>query len=91
MRLDEPGPWIGRGQARAVLGRFSAAIDDLDQAIRLKPDSAAAFLERGFAYGKMGEYQRAIHDLSRALDLQPGMVTALTFAWLQLMWLWNSP
>jgi tetratricopeptide (TPR) repeat protein len=70
MRLDEPGPWIGRGRARTALGRFSAAIDDLDQAIRLKPDSSVAFLERGYAYGKMGEFPRAIQDLTRSLELE---------------------
>ena len=75
MRLDDPGPWIGRARARTALGRFSAAIDDLDQAIRLKPDSAVAFLERGYAYGKMGEFQKAIEDLTKSQGLQPRVAT----------------
>ena len=47
------------------------AIEYLNEAIRLKPDYAAAYSNRGTAYFNLGQYQRAIQDLDTAIRLKP--------------------
>jgi Flp pilus assembly protein TadD len=47
-------------------GDFSLAIADFDQAIRLDPNSEAAYVDRGIALYRMGEFGRAFADIVRA-------------------------
>ena len=47
------------------------AIQDLDQAIRLKPDDADAFLVRAHLYEVKEEFDRAIQDFEQAIRLKP--------------------
>jgi tetratricopeptide (TPR) repeat protein len=60
-----------RGVAYADLKDYSRAIQDYDQALRLKPDFADAYTGRGIAYNKLGQHQRAIEDFDQALRLKP--------------------
>jgi tetratricopeptide (TPR) repeat protein len=53
------------------LGEHRRAIADLDRAIDLDPQYAAAYHNRGIAYKKLGEYRRAIADYDRAIELNP--------------------
>ena len=43
-------------------------IRELDEAIRLNPEDAKAYINRGDAYEKRGEYDRAIEDYSKLLN-----------------------
>lgn len=52
------------------------AIEYLDEAIKLKPDSAEAFNNRGNAYNDLGEYQRAIENYNEAIRLKPQHASA---------------
>lgn len=81
--LKDPWAYFVRGKCRHT--DFSGAIDDFNQAIRLKPDFAAAYGARGATWlenarftaifsgpqaaGK--QYERALADLSEALRLEP--------------------
>ena len=47
------------------------AIEYLNEAIRLKPDYARAYVGRGIAYVSLGQRQRAIKDFNKAIGLQP--------------------
>ena len=60
-----------RGKAYMRKGDYDRAIQDYDQAIRLKPDYALAFNNRGIAYGRKGDYDRAIQDHDEAIRLKP--------------------
>ncbi|SRR6266446_3984462 len=55
--------------SRAILhqlqGRHDDAIQEYDQAIRLRPEYAEAFNNRGAAYDSKREYNRAIEDSQR--------------------------
>ncbi|MGD0021789.1 MAG: tetratricopeptide repeat protein [Smithellaceae bacterium] len=51
-------------------------IEYLNEAIRLKPGDAEAYVNRGHAYAKLGEYQRAITDYNEAIRLKPDFSTA---------------
>ena len=44
------------------LGQSQRAIRDYDEAIRLNPQLALAYMDRGSAYGHLGQSQRAIQD-----------------------------
>jgi tetratricopeptide (TPR) repeat protein len=50
---------------------FDRAILDLDQAIRIKPSSAAAFSSRGEAYLGKNDPRRAVQDYDQAVRLDP--------------------
>jgi tetratricopeptide (TPR) repeat protein len=52
-------------------GSYDRAIQDFDHALRLKPNSAAAFYDRGRAYGYKRDYDRAIQDYDEAVRLNP--------------------
>jgi tetratricopeptide (TPR) repeat protein len=52
------------------------AIEYLNDAIRIKPDLADAYINRGIAYGGLGQYQKAIEDFNEALSLKPDYALA---------------
>lgn len=50
---------------------MSAAIEDYNAAIALKPDYAAVYVARGNAYCKKGDFERTIKDANIAITLKP--------------------
>jgi lipoprotein NlpI len=52
-------------------GDYDKAIQDYDQAIRLKPDYEGAYNNRGNAYSRKGDYARAIQDFDEVIRLDP--------------------
>lgn len=58
-----------RGIAYADLGQFTSAIEDYDQAIRLNPEDASAFIRRGLAFYSLKQYERAVEDYDRAIGI----------------------
>ena len=70
--------FCNRGNAyQDYKGDYDRAIQDYDQAIRLKPDYAIAFYNRGYAYQHKGDYDRAIQDYDQAVRLKPDDAAAL--------------
>jgi tetratricopeptide (TPR) repeat protein len=55
---------------------YDSAIQQFNQALKLKPSLAGAFYGRGTAYWHKGEYDRAIEDYDQALRLNPGYANA---------------
>jgi hypothetical protein len=66
-----------RGVAYFKNGQFETAIQDLDQAIRLRPNFFNVLTSRGFAYLKMKNYGAAITDFDAALEAHPESALAL--------------
>jgi lipoprotein NlpI len=60
-----------RGGVYVGKGDYDKAVEDYDQAIRLKPDDASTYNNRGIAYSHKGEYDRAIQDFDQAIRLKP--------------------
>lgn len=58
------------------LGQHQLAIDNYNNAIRLKPYYARYYNNRGIAYAKIGENQRAMDDLNHAIRLKPDLAEA---------------
>jgi tetratricopeptide (TPR) repeat protein len=61
-----------RGNARGDKGDLDGAIQDYNEAIRLKPDDAEAFYNRGLARERKNDEEGAIADYQRYLDLGGG-------------------
>lgn len=53
----------------AMKGNYQKAIEELSQAIELKPDYANALFNRGELYFELGDYSNAVADYSSAIAL----------------------
>lgn len=65
---------LGRGLARVGLQNFKSAEDDLNEAIRLKPDFAEAWYARGDFHKLHHHPEQAIQDFTEAIRLNPSAV-----------------
>jgi lipoprotein NlpI len=61
---DRAAIYIGQGE-------YDLAMQDADQAIRLKPDDAHGYNNRGIAHAGKGEIAEAIQDFEQAIRLKP--------------------
>jgi tetratricopeptide (TPR) repeat protein len=59
------------GVALLANGQSDRALQNADQAIRLRPDYAGAFFTRGRVFNHKGQYDRAIQDFDQAIKLSP--------------------
>ena len=60
-----------RAVTNVAFEAYDAAIDDLDRAIKLKPDFAHAYHQRGLAKQHIGQHKVAEADLQKAKKLDP--------------------
>jgi tetratricopeptide (TPR) repeat protein len=51
--------------------QYRDAVEELTQAVAIKPDHALALNARGYAYLLLRDYQHAIEDFNRAIALNP--------------------
>ncbi|MCA1529054.1 tetratricopeptide repeat protein [Bradyrhizobium yuanmingense] len=63
---------VGVGAAHVTLNNEKAAIESLDKAVELAPNSRTAFRYRGLAYERAGKLDRASRDYETVLRLHPG-------------------
>ncbi|MSQ47912.1 MAG: tetratricopeptide repeat protein [Deltaproteobacteria bacterium] len=68
---DEASDAYDKGIKFLSEGRQRDAITAFDQAIRLNPRSAEAYLGRGMAYNETGKNEQALKDYDAALALNP--------------------
>ncbi len=68
---DQAKAFYLRGDTYSGMGQIDRAIQDFDQAIKLKPDYAVAFLNRSWAYDLKDQMDRAIDDMGKFIELQP--------------------
>ena len=62
---------FNRGVDYATQGDYENAIKEYDEAIRLDPQFAIAYINRGSAYTDLEQYERAIEDYDEAIRLDP--------------------
>jgi tetratricopeptide (TPR) repeat protein len=68
--------YMNRGNAYSDLGDYQAAIDDFNQALRHKPDSAEIYNNLGLAIFKQGDAPNAITQYDAALRVKPDLAQA---------------
>jgi tetratricopeptide (TPR) repeat protein len=66
------------GAMRLRARDYEQAVRDLNQALSLEPDDAAALVLRGLAYGSLGRSAPSLDDLRRATELAPRSKEAWT-------------
>ena len=58
------------------LGQYQHAIENYNEAVRLKPDFSIAYNGRGISYNNLGQYQHAIENYNEAVRLKPDYADA---------------
>ncbi len=69
------GALVNRAVVKLDLGRYQAALQDLDRVLKLG-ESAWAFLYKGLIQEHLGEDRRALDNYSRAIRLEPTLAEA---------------
>lgn len=67
-----------RGMALSQTGRWNAAIEDLTEALRTRPN-AMVYAQRGLAFFRTGNYKGSRMDLNRSIALDAGQHRAWNF------------
>jgi tetratricopeptide (TPR) repeat protein/predicted Ser/Thr protein kinase len=75
---------VGRATALSDRKEYDEAIMELNEAIRLNPKNAPAFILRGRAWYWKNEYDKAIGDFDEAIRLDPDSANA--FVWRGRAW-----
>lgn len=66
--------FFARGKEEYEKKDNAAAIQSLNECLRLKPDFADCYLYRGQTYDQQGQHERAVADYTEAIKLQPQKV-----------------
>ncbi len=65
--LDYPGALLNRGVLHLVRAEYSAAIADIDEAIKYGAQRSVALNDRGAVEAALHQYQAAVEDFTQAL------------------------
>lgn len=68
--------WFEMGYIADQGGKYEQAITAYQEAIRLKPDLAGAWVNLGGAYNLLGQYGKAVNAAQEAIRLKPDSVAA---------------
>ncbi len=68
--------YVGRAEARRLLGQYEVSLADCNKIMQLKPTDPRAYNCRGHGYVLMKQYEKAIPDLDQAIRLNPTFVFA---------------
>jgi lipoprotein NlpI len=68
---DKAHAYANRGRAYLAQADFAHALDDVTQALKLKPEVPALYNLRSEVYSAQGDYTNAVGDLSEAIKRAP--------------------
>ncbi len=64
---------IHEARRLSKVGNSAAALEEIDEAVRIHPDVADSYVHRAIIFKETGDYFKAIEDYARALDIAPDM------------------
>jgi tetratricopeptide (TPR) repeat protein len=67
---------VERAAEYGLQGKLKEAVALLDEALRINPQNATAWVTRATAVRKLGDFQRAIQDATKAIDIDPKFAEA---------------
>jgi tetratricopeptide (TPR) repeat protein len=78
MALAEKSPskYLDQAETHYKQGELVAAIQDLNQAIEVNPDHAAAYYSRGKVRQKQAKFEAAIQNYNQAIEINPDYTLA---------------
>ena len=68
-KRDLAATYTNRGIIRARSGKLRQALEDHNQAVRLKADLSKIYINRGTVFHRLGEYEKALVDYQKALEI----------------------
>ena len=68
--------FVDRGVASLESGKFDQALNEFNQALKLKPNDASLYDYRGVAYRTKGQNDLAMADFNKAIQLDPKFARA---------------
>ena len=75
---DEARSWTTRAAIHAARGEHPAAVDDLEQALRIDPHDTSLRLLLGIRLIESGDHDRAVDEMRAVVAAMPGDVHALS-------------
>lgn len=80
MKEEKKTPWRDKAVAKKLtdlkLKYYLRALENFDEAIRLKPKDTRYYFSRGNTYFGMNQYLQAIEDYNQAISLDPNFADA---------------
>jgi tetratricopeptide (TPR) repeat protein len=73
-KLHSVPAYILRSRTNAILGQMGKAVQDLDYALSVEPNSVEALVTRSDVYSSMGKLDKAIIDIQQAMSFSVGNV-----------------
>jgi len=67
---------VDQGIASCEAGRYDQALQEFNEALKLKPNDASLYDYRGMAYRCKGQDEKAIQDFNKAMELDPKFARA---------------
>jgi tetratricopeptide (TPR) repeat protein len=71
-KLHNASAYILRSRTNAIIGHVDKAIQDIDYAVSVEPNSIEALVTRSGVYSSIGKLDEAIVDIQRAMSLSVG-------------------
>ena len=65
----DANPYFWRGHANVARGKYTEAIDDFDEVIRIGGDKASVYHSRGYAKSRLNRVEEAEVDFKKGLQL----------------------
>ena len=74
--LEKVNKIIDLVKSKTSKGLTKEVLNDINQAIKLNPDSADLYNERGLINSKLRQYKKAINDFTIAIQINPELFEA---------------
>ncbi len=68
--------YLETGISKTNEGKFQEALEDLEKAIKLNPNSALGYFSKGIVFHNLSQLQAALENYTKAIEIDPKMIDA---------------